>query len=128
MKIYGIGTDLVEIDRIASSIRRHGDAFLGKMFTDNERRDCAMHADPSPHYAARFAAKEAVAKALGTGIGRHCGWLDVEVVRSDSGAPQIRLYADAMNFAQSNRINVVHVSLSHTHALATAHAVAVCDD
>jgi phosphopantetheinyl transferase (holo-ACP synthase) len=54
--------------------------------------------------------------------------LDVEVVRSDSGAPQIRLYADAMNFAQSMRIHVVHVSLSHTRALATAHAVAICDD
>lgn len=128
MNLHGIGTDLVEVDRIAASIREYGDAFLSKLFTTTERGDCDAHADPAPHYAARFAAKEAVAKALGTGIGGHCGWLDIEVLRTDSGAPHIRLYAAAMDFARSSRISTVHISLSHTRAHATAVAVAVRED
>ena len=93
MNILGLGTDLVEVARIEQSIARHGERFLQRMFTENEIAYCAAMKTPAPFYAARFAAKEAVAKALGTGIGAACGWLDIEVRRKAGGEPFVVLHA-----------------------------------
>jgi holo-[acyl-carrier protein] synthase len=89
--ILGIGVDLVEVERIEQSIARHGERFLQRVFTDSEIAYCSPMKGPGPHYAARFAAKEALAKAFGTGISTELGWLDIEVRRkaspsSNSGA------------------------------------------
>ena len=83
--ILGIGVDLVEVERIDQSIERHGAHFLQRVFTEREIAYCSKMRTPGPHYAARFAAKEAVSKAFGTGIGASVGWLDIEVARKPSG-------------------------------------------
>ena len=87
MKILGIGVDVVEIARIAASIERHGERFLARLFTEEERSYCSSSRFPERFFAGRFAAKEAISKALGTGIGADLGWLDMEVRRLSSGAP-----------------------------------------
>jgi len=87
MTIFGIGIDVVEVGRIRSSMEEFGEAFAKRIFTPAEREYCESQKRPALHYAARFAAKEAVAKAFGTGIGKDLGWLDMEVVRRDSGEP-----------------------------------------
>ena len=91
MRIFGIGIDVVEVARIASAIQRHGEPFLARVFTAGERAYCESRKVPALHFAARFAAKEAVVKALGTGIGEHAAWLDLEITRDPVGAPQVVL-------------------------------------
>ena len=125
MHILGLGTDLVEVARIEQSIARHGERFLRRVFTENEIAYCAAMKTPAPFYAARFAAKEAVAKALGTGLGAACGWLDIEVRRRASGEPFVVLYDAAADTAQRLGITTVLLSLSHTEHYATAQAIAV---
>lgn len=125
MCVFGIGIDVVEVKRIASSIARHGDAFLNKIFTPSERAYCESRKIPAIHYAARFAAKEAVAKALGTGIGRHAGLHDLEILHDPQGAPQIRLSGAAEAFAKSHNITDIQISLTHTQQYAAANAIAI---
>ena len=125
MRIYGIGIDVVEVERIASAIERHGELFLAKLFTPAERAYCAVQKRPELHYAARFAAKEAVSKALGTGIGSQAGWLDLEITRDPSGAPKLRLQGDAALFSQSKGITEVQISLTHAREYAAANAIAL---
>lgn len=123
--IYGIGIDVVEIDRIESAIERQGDVFLKKLFTQTERNYCNQQKRPGMHYAARFAAKEAVSKALGTGIGGKAGWLEMEVLRDESGAPSMRFSGKAAEFLLAQGIAEVQVSLSHARDYAAANAVAI---
>ena len=125
MMIYGIGIDVVEVDRIEAAIERQGDVFLAKLFTETERLYCDKQARPGMHYAARFAAKEAVSKALGTGIGGKAGWLEMEVIRADSGAPAVKFHGHAANFLKSEGIAEVQVSLTHARDYAAANAVAI---
>ena len=125
MRIYGIGIDVVEVDRIATAIERHGEPFLARLFTDSERVYCAAQKRPALHYAARFAAKEAVSKALGTGIGGEAGWLDLEIVRDSAGAPKLILHGAAAKFAKLKGIPEIQISLSHAKDYAAANAVAV---
>jgi len=125
MRIYGIGIDVVEIERIASAIERHGEAFLGKLFTVSERLYCDSQKKSALHYAARFAAKEAVSKALGTGIGRQAGWLDLEITREPSGAPKLALQGAAATFAASKGITEIQISLTHARDYAAANAIAI---
>ena len=125
MRIHGIGIDVVEVDRIASAIDRHGELLLARLFTAAERAYCDSQKNPVLHYAARFAAKEAASKALGTGIGGDAGWLDLEVTRDPSGAPRLLLTGAAAEFAKRNGITEVTISLSHASAYAAANAVAV---
>lgn len=125
MIIYGIGIDVVEIDRIESAIRAQGELFLRKLFTAGERQYCDQQKRPGMHYAARFAAKEAASKALGTGIGGKAGWLDMEVLRDESGAPSIRFSGKAAEFLRAQGIAEVQVSLSHARDYAAANAVAI---
>lgn len=129
MNVHGIGIDLVEVARIAAANEKHGPAFAGRYLTEAERAYCDAQARPEIHQAARFAAKEAVAKALGTGIGGDCGWLDIEIVRdADTGAPGVRLTGAAAAFAKHHGIARVLVSLSHTRETAMAQAMAVTGD
>ncbi len=123
--IYGIGVDIVETARIASSLQRFGERFLRRVFTQAERDYCASMPYPERHYAARFAAKEAVSKAFGTGIGASIGWRDIEILRRDTGAPYIQLHGPAAALAASLRITEALVSLSHSDHYAVANAVLV---
>ncbi|KNY22079.1 holo-ACP synthase [Methylobacterium sp. ARG-1] len=93
--IIGIGSDLCDIDRIARTLERHGDRFTHRVFTDGERARCDRRAARAPGYARRFAAKEACAKALGTGLSNGVFWRDMEVVNLPSGQPTLRLSGGA---------------------------------
>lgn len=125
MTIFGIGIDVVEVDRIASAIERLGDHFLSKLFTASERAYCEAQKKPALHYAARFAAKEAVSKALGTGIGGQAGWLDLEITRDPSGAPKLFLRGAAAEFTKQNGITDIQISLTHAREYAAANAIAI---
>ena len=125
MIIHGIGIDVVEVERIEAAIAHLGDAFIDRLFTAREREYCGKQKRPALHYAARFAAKEAVSKALGTGIGGQAGWLDMEVERAESGAPKMIFTGRAADFLAAEGIAEVQVSLSHAKEYAAANAVAV---
>ena len=125
MRIFGIGIDVVEVDRIASAIERHGEPFLAKLFTAGERAYCDGQKNPALHYAARFAAKEAVSKALGTGIGGQAGWLDLEITRDPAGAPKLAMRGAAAGFALENGITEIQISLTHAREYAAANAIAI---
>jgi holo-[acyl-carrier protein] synthase len=123
--IVGVGIDLVQIERFRRVLERHGERFLKRVFTDRERDDCLSRADPARHLAARFAAKEAVLKALGTGLGRGVGWKDVEVTADDYGRPICTLRGKALEHLKALGGRKVLVSLAHESGLALAQAVAV---
>ena len=122
MQILGTGIDLVENARIAASIEKFGDRFLRRIFTEGEIVYCAGFPNPVPHYAARFAAKEAVSKAFGTGIGKALGWKEIEVCRHESGAPFVTLHEGGAELAVQRGVAEVFVSLTHTDAYAAASA------
>jgi holo-[acyl-carrier protein] synthase len=126
MEIFGIGIDVVEVGRIASSIAEFGDRFTHRIFTDQEREYCMVKAQPELHFAARFAAKEAVAKALGTGIGKEVSWLDLEVRRGTDGAPSLRITGNAEKFCLKKGIIEIKISLTHARDYAAANALALC--
>jgi holo-[acyl-carrier protein] synthase len=118
--IIGIGSDIIEIDRIRSCIEKYGDHFLDKLFTEQERLYCLKNKDPAPHFAARFAAKEAVAKALGCGIGAKVGWQDIAILRDSAGKPEVVLSPPvAREFGDPK----ILLSMSHCRSYATAFAV-----
>lgn len=129
--IAGAGVDLCEVARIARAIDgRTGAAFRQRVFTDGERAYCEQRrgAARDQSYAARFAAKEAALKALGTGWGQGLGWHDVEVERAGDGAPTLRLHGPAAALAAERGIVRWHLSLSHTAALAIAWVIAETAD
>lgn len=118
MTAQGIGIDLVEVSRIRDLLEKHGQRFKERTFTAAEIAYCDACADPAMHYAARFAAKEAVAKALGTGLwAEGVSWTDIEVVRHDNGRPEISLHGMAKQHAGAA---TCLVSLTHTRELAMA--------
>jgi holo-[acyl-carrier protein] synthase len=122
--VLGIGIDLVENDRMKEILRRRGRAFRDRVFLPTEQEYCNSRAAPWHHYAGRFAVKEAVSKAFGTGVSEHIGWLDIEVVRDiRTGAPSVRLSAKGRQLAKKRGVKRVLVSLSHTHSYAVAHAL-----
>jgi len=123
MNIFGIGIDVVEVERIASSMSEFGDRFAQKVFTQAERDYCEKQKYPQIHYAARFAAKEAIAKAFGTGIGKDLAWLDMEIRRRESGEPEVFLSGDGEKFAEANQIAQIKISLTHAQHYAAANAV-----
>ncbi len=128
MQIYGIGIDIVDTVRIAHSIEEFGDKFLDRVFTASEKEYCGRMKHAARHYAARFAAKEAVAKAFGIGIGAELGWQDMEILRSPEGKPFLILTGHGKDFADRHHITDVMISLSHADNHAAANAVAVCGD
>ncbi|MFN8035050.1 MAG: holo-ACP synthase [Acidimicrobiia bacterium] len=121
----GIGTDLVEIGRFRAALERRV-GLASRMFSPEEQRYAATFADPAPRLAARFAAKEAVMKALGVGLGAF-GLHDVEVVRAESGAPAVALHGRAADLANERGVRGWQLSLSHSESMAIAVAVAVGD-
>lgn len=125
MSIFGIGVDVVEIERIASAIGQSGEAFVKRVFTDGERAYCEGQKHPQQHYAARFAVKEAVAKAFGTGIGKDLSWLDMDITRIESGRPELVLTGSGKAFADRQGITGVKISLSHARNCAVGSAVAI---
>lgn len=124
--IVGIGTDLAEVDRIRSSIDRFGERFLNRIYTGRERAYAASKANVAERLAARFAAKEAGMKAIGTGWSRGVTWQDFEVVNEPSGKPTLRLTGMARSVAEG--MGVERISLSLTHTAATAFAVVILED
>src|SRR3954453_7937563 len=99
--ILGVGSDLIDIRRIEAAIARFGDRFIDRIFTEAERRRCERRANPGPSYARRFAAKEAAAKALGTGFRSGVFWRDLGVVNMPSGQPGMRLTVGALHRPES---------------------------
>jgi holo-[acyl-carrier protein] synthase len=122
MNIIAHGVDFVETSRIAELIRRHGPAFLDRVFTPVEQDYCRGRKRELEHLAGRFAAKEAVLKVMGTGWRSGIAWTDVEVVNAPSGQPSIRLYGRCAQIAAERGIDQVLISISHTdtHAMASA--------
>ena len=106
MNVFGIGIDVVETSRIESSISQFGEQFLSRIFTLDERAYCDKNKRAVLHYAARFAAKEAVSKALGTGIGKDVAFTEIEITKKESGEPSILLHGKAKEFAESLNGNI----------------------
>jgi len=121
--ILGVGIDIIEVDRIRASHERFGDRFLKRILHPEEIAYCLSHKAPAPFLAARFAAKEAISKAFGTGIGAQLGWQDMEVGRKESGEPFVILHAAGKQLLRERGGRVVHLSLSHTQHYAAAVAI-----
>jgi holo-[acyl-carrier protein] synthase len=121
--IVGVGIDLVEVPRIENAWKRFGDRFVQRILLPEEIAYCMSHRNPAPFVAVRFAAKEAVSKAFGTGIGPLLGWHDIEVRHKESGAPYIALHGKAEDLFTEHRANVMHLSLTHTATSAAAVAI-----
>lgn len=120
--LIGLGCDIIETERIRAVLRKHGDRFLKRVFTDEERAYCDSLKYPHKHYAARWAAKEAVSKCFTTGIGEHLGWTSISVYHGARHEPLVRLDAQAQALLTSVGATHVMLSLSHidTHAMAVA--------
>lgn len=122
--VLGTGVDLVESTRMARMLRRWGRTFKNRVFLPGEQNYCEASAVPVQHYAGRFAVKEAVSKAFGTGFGPQLGLLDIEVERnSETGAPSVRLSAKGRTLAGRMGVGSILVSLAHTRHYAVAHAI-----
>lgn len=121
--IIGSGIDLVEITRIQQSMDRYGQRFLDRIFTAAEQAYCLRKRNAAESLAARFAAKEAGAKALGTGISRGVTWLEIEVIREPGGRPSLRLHGRAAAIAAHLGVGHIALSLTHTGTLSMASVV-----
>ena len=121
-KVRGIGNDIIEIERIRTSIERHGLHFLNRIFTQKEQDYCYKFKDAVPHFAGRFAAKEAIAKALGTGLGLRFSWHDVEVLGNEHGKPVVHFSEKAKKHFKNP-----HILISISHCTTYAAAVALWD-
>ncbi len=125
MEIVGIGTDIVECLRVGRMIEQHGELFLARVYTEREMRECQARKRATEHFAAHWAAKEAILKCLGGGWGRGMPWTDMEVRYDSSGKPGVLLAGVVKDVALRLRVADVHVTLAHCRAYATAYALAV---
>lgn len=123
MAIVGVGLDIVDVARIRKMAEEYGDRFLRRVFNDDEIEYCMKFSDPFPHLAARWAAKEAVTKALGTGFSQGVTWKSVCVINAPSGEPMALLTGTAKKLAASLKVKKIWLSLSHTRDYAAAVAV-----
>ncbi len=121
--IVGTGVDIAEVPRIRESIKRFGDRFLSRVYTAGERRYCDSKANRDERYAARFAAKEAAMKALGTGWNHGVRWVDCEVVRMPGGRPTIAFHGRAGEFAAKLGVKNASLSITHTKEQAFAQVI-----
>jgi holo-[acyl-carrier protein] synthase len=120
--IVGIGIDLVKIDRMDKAGKQHG-GFLERLFTDREREYCSRQKFPAQHYAARFAAKEAVLKAIGTGWSAGIKWTDMEILHGEGGGPIVNLTGRVKDLIDLKGVKQVFLSYSHDEGYAVAHVV-----
>ena len=124
MSIVGTGIDIVECLRIAQMIERHGEIFITRVYTDHEIEYCSARKAATQHYAGRWAAKEAVLKALGTGWRRGISWRDIEIRNDKNGAPTVKLRGGARDVMTAAQIARMHVTISHCRSFAVAYVVA----
>ncbi len=120
MNIKGLGNDIIEVERIRKSIKRHGHHFLNRLFTQSEQGYCHKYKNSAQHFAGRFAAKEAVAKALGLGFGRSLSWQDIEVLANEQGKPIVHF---SKKIKERFHNPTVLVSISHSESYAVAVAI-----
>ena len=125
MNVLGIGTDIIECLRIAQMIDRHGELFIRRVYTEHEIAYCSSKKAATQHYAGRWAAKEAVLKALGTGWVRGISWRDVEVRNDTQGRPMVVIQGGAREALERLGASEILISLSHCRTHATAYALAV---
>ncbi len=125
MEIVGIGTDIIECPRIGKMIENHGELFLRRVYTDREIRYCQAKKHAIEHFAGRWAAKEAILKAIGTGHSRGIAWTDVEVRNGHDGRPQVMVCGAARETAKQRGIGDILISISHCRTYATAYAIAL---
>ena len=120
MSVLGIGVDLIEVERIQHSLDRFGERFMKRVFTEGEIAYCVSMKFPARHFAARFAAKEAVSKAFGTGIGKAMGWRNIDIRKKTSGEPFLVFSGSAQELATKRGVTSALITLSHTdhHAMA----------
>ena len=121
--ILGIGTDIIEVARVKSSHERFGERFVQRILLPSEIAYCLQHRNSAPFIAARFAAKEAVSKAFGTGIGASLAWHDMEIVRKDSGEPFVVMHGKGQELFVARGASRLLVTMSHTDIYATATAI-----
>ena len=121
--ILGIGIDIIEVERIQKSFEKFGERFLKRILHPDEIKYCLSHRVPAPFLAARFAGKEAISKAFGTGIGAQLGWQDMEIGRKPSGEPFVILHEAGQKLLETRGGRTVLISLSHTPVHATAMAI-----
>ena len=125
MNVLGIGTDIVECLRIAQMIERHGELFINRVYTPQEIRYCQSRKQATQHFAGRWAAKEAILKALGTGWRRGISWRDIEIRNDSMGRPVVGLRGGARDIVEQRGIREMLVSISHCRSHATAYALAL---
>jgi holo-[acyl-carrier protein] synthase len=125
MDILGIGTDIIECPRIGKMIEQHGELFLRRVYTEREIRYCQARKHAIEHFAGRWAAKEAIMKAIGTGWSRGIAWTDVEIRNDEGGQPRVLVCGSAKDFARERGIGDILISISHCRTYATAYALAV---
>jgi len=125
LHVLGAGIDIVETARIKQSLEKFGERFLNRCFWPGEIAYCQGMKFPELHFAARFAAKEAVSKAFGTGIGAQLGWKDMEIRKRDSGEPYLVLHGPGQLLAESRHVKEIFISLTHSQAYAAAQAIIV---
>lgn len=123
--IVGVGVDLVKVPRIRAALERWGDRFLTRVFTERERTYATRRREPAPHLAGRFAAKEAVFKALGVGLRLGVRWREVEVVNNARGKPELVLTGQTKRLSETLGVTATHMSLSHDSDYAIAEVVLV---
>lgn len=123
--VLGLGVDIVEVDRIEQACARHGERFINRIFTEDERAYCMGMKNPWPHFAARFAAKEAASKAFATGIGAEFGWTSVSICKGDQGQPLAQFSESAYSLLSKMGASDLLLSLSHTRKLAIAAAILI---
>ena len=121
--ILGIGIDIIEVARIAASLEKFGERFGQRILLPDEMAYCLSHRHPAPFVAARFAAKEAISKAFGTGIGAALGWLDMEIRRKETGEPFVVLHGKGRELFETRQAKQLLVSISHTENYAAVVAV-----
>lgn len=115
-----LGSDIIEVKRVEASIARYGKRFLDRLFTPDEQTYCLKHRDSGRHFSGRFAAKEAIVKALGTGISQEIGWLDIEIINDGRGKPRVQLSPEA-----NAHFSEPHIELTISHCREYAMAVAI---
>ena len=121
--IVGMGVDLAEVSRMEAAIQRHGRALVERVFTAGEIRYCESHRNATERYAARFAAKEAAMKALGTGWRRGVRWVDIEVANEPGGRPTLRLHGRTKELAEERGVRRIALSVTHTSGFALAQVI-----